>query len=226
MIPPVRFDPESGLAPAIVQHAGDGRVLMLGWMNREALEATLSGWVTFFSRSRDRLWEKGERSGNALRTVEVRTDCDGDALLVRALPAGPICHTGAESCFDAGETVPPATTNEPVGPAERVAAPEDGGSGPESRGLGAALAALAATVAARDRKRPPGSRTAELLSAGAPATARKVAEEAVETAIAALTEPDRVVEESADLLYHLLVLWRACGVTPDAVAAVLEARRG
>lgn len=228
----VRFDPGTGLAPAVVQDADDGRVLMLGYMDLEALERTLaSGRVTFWSRSRRRLWEKGETSGHTLEVRRIRTDCDGDALLVEAVPRGPTCHTGKGSCFEAGETLD-----------ERLAGArgEAGGPGPDGRGggadgepradgrsLGRVLGDLGRVITDRDRVRPEGSYTAELLAGGRELPARKVGEEAVEVLAAALAETDaRLAEESADLLYHLLVLWRAAGLEMEEVAAVLERRAG
>ena len=198
-----RFDETTGLVPAIVQSSIDGQVLMLGWMNEDALAATReSGRVTFYSRSRDRLWEKGETSGNWLELVDVRLDCDRDTLLVTAVPHGPTCHTGEASCFGAG--------------------------GPDA-GLGAMIEELAKVVARRDVERPEDSYTASLLSAGAERIAQKVGEEAVEVALAAVREQaggvTDLVDESADLLYHLVVLWRAAGVSTVDVARALEARR-
>jgi len=208
----VRFDPATGLVPTIVQESGRGRVLMLGYMNAAALERTReTGRVTFWSRSRDRLWEKGETSGNWLELRRIRTDCDADALLVEAVPHGPTCHTGRATCFDA----------DPALGADGGAAAR---GGPTTTSLFRVLLELSQTIAARDRDRPAGSYTAELLAAAPALSARKVAEEAVEVAVAALAEPDRLAEESADLLYHLLVLWRAAGLPADDVAAVLESR--
>ena len=176
------------LRPAIVQDADSGRVLMLAWMDAEAERRTREdGEVWFWSRSRERLWRKGEASGNTLAVEEIRDDCDGDALLVRAVPAGPTCHTGAVSCF----------------------AP-----------------ALWRTIAQRAAERPAGSYTAELLNAGVGACARKVGEEAVEVTVAALDEPDdRLVEEAADLVYHLYVLLAARGVDLSRVEDALKLRR-
>ena len=209
----VAFDPETGLAPAVVQSEPDGRVLMLAYMNREALRRTLEdGRVTFWSRSRQELWRKGDTSGHWLEVVSVRTDCDGDALLVRAVPHGPTCHTGAETCFDAGHEATPD------GSEPRRAAPS-------TAELADALEAVLAVVAERDRERPEGSYTASLLASGPADPARKVAEEAVEVLVAALEEPDRLHEESADLLYHLAVLWRAAGLEPGEVGRVLARRR-
>jgi phosphoribosyl-AMP cyclohydrolase / phosphoribosyl-ATP pyrophosphohydrolase len=175
------------LRPAIVQHAGSGRVLMLAWMDDEAERLTReTGEAWFWSRSRERLWRKGETSGNTLAVEELRDDCDGDTLLLRVRPAGPACHTGSLSCF----------------------AP-----------------ALWRTITERAAQRPAGSYTTELLEAGIGACARKVGEEAVEVSVAALDESDeRVVEEAADLVYHLYVLLAARGIDIAQVDEVLAAR--
>lgn len=195
----VSFDSDSHLVPVIVQSVRSGRVLMLGYMNAEALRVTReSGRVTFFSRSRQRLWTKGETSGNWLEPVELVPDCDGDALLVRAQPHGPTCHTGSESCFGCTET----TT------------------------LGEMLGELFDLIEDRRRRRPEGSYTAELLDAGTARIAQKVAEEAVELALEAVARGGRVADEAADLLYHLLVLLSATALEPEAVAATLRERRG
>jgi phosphoribosyl-AMP cyclohydrolase / phosphoribosyl-ATP pyrophosphohydrolase len=177
------------LRAAIVQDADDGRVLMLAWMDAEAEARTReTGEAWFWSRSRQRLWRKGESSGNTLAVEELRDDCDGDALLVRVRPAGPVCHTGSVSCF----------------------AP-----------------ALWRTISERAATRPAGSYTAELLDAGTGACARKVGEEAVEVAVAALDEDDgRVVEEAADLIYHLYVLLASRGIDLAQVDDVLNGRAG
>ena len=182
--------PEPGsLRPAIVQDAADGRVLMLAWMDAEAEARTrATGEAWFWSRSRQRLWRKGETSGNTLAVEELRDDCDGDALLLRVRRAGPACHTGAVSCF----------------------AP-----------------ALWRTISERAAQRPQGSYTVELLKAGIGACARKVGEEAVELAVAALDEPDdRVVEEAADLVYHLYVLLASRGIDLAQVEDALSDRAG
>ena len=200
----VCFEEGTGLVPAVVQDASDGAVLMVGYMNDESLARTLqTGRVTFWSRSRGRLWEKGETSGNTLVVQAIASDCDGDALLVTANAAGPTCHTGDRSCFGLGCA-----------------------SESESRDLGPVLAELSEVIADRDRGRPDGSYTTALFESGLGRVAQKVAEEAVETALAAVSEPERVPDESADLLYHLLVLWRAAGIEPRAVAARLAERRG
>jgi len=186
-----------GLLPAIVQDHETARVLMLGYMNREALAATLaSGFVTFFSRSKGRLWRKGETSGNRLALVGVLPDCDGDALLVTARPAGPTCHLGSESCFGAEGT---------------------GGIG--------FLPRLSRIVAARATTDPAESYTARLLAEGLPRIAQKVGEEGVELALAALArDADGCAEEAADLIYHLIVLMQARGFDWTDVTAKLEAR--
>lgn len=203
---------EAGLAPAVVQHRRTGRVLMLGWMNAEALERTLStGEVHFFSRRRNALWKKGETSGNTLRLRRLRTDCDRDALLVEADPAGPTCHTGEESCF----------FEAPFGDGGERGAPE----GEPAPGLAAALTRLAAIVDDRAERRPEDSYTARLLAAGAARIAQKVGEEGVETALAAAAgTEEEVVGEAADLLYHLLVLLKSRGVPPDRVGGELARR--
>lgn len=200
----VCFEEGTGLVPAVVQDASDGAVLMVGYMNDESLARTLqTGRVTFWSRSRERLWEKGETSGNTLVVQAIASDCDGDALLVTANAAGPTCHTGERSCFGHG-----------------------GASESGSLDLGPVLAELSEVIADRDRGRPDGSYTTALFESGLGRVAQKVAEEAVETALAAVSEPERVPDESADLLYHLLVLWRAAGIEPREVAARLAERRG
>lgn len=190
------WDKQGGLLPAIVQDADTLRVLMLGYMDRAALEATrASGKVTFFSRSKARLWTKGEVSGHWLHLVDIRTDCDADTLLLRARPDGPTCHLGRASCF-------------PDAPADT-------------------LAELDALIAARRRADPASSYTARLLAAGLPRIAQKVGEEGVETALAAVTADDAALAgEAADLLYHLLVLLNARGMSLHDALAVLRARRG
>jgi phosphoribosyl-ATP pyrophosphohydrolase/phosphoribosyl-AMP cyclohydrolase len=206
----VAFDArEDGLIPAVIQDRDGGAVLMVGYVNRESLARTLeTGEVHFFSRSRQRLWKKGETSGNVLKLREIRVDCDGDCLLIRAEPTGPVCHTGAQSCFfsvlDSGDS-----------PGELPAS------------LSEELGRLARTIRQRRAEKPEGSYTARLFEAGVDRIAQKVGEEAVELVIAAKNEaPERIAEESADLLYHLLVLWQSLGVSTDAIAGVLAKRRG
>lgn len=186
-----------GLLPAIVQHAHGGEVLMLGWMNREALEATCaSGQVVFFSRSRQTLWRKGETSGHALDVRAIHADCDGDALLIAAQPRGPTCHLGTPSCFGE-DTAPPL----------------------------AFLAELDALIAQREAERPPGSYTRSLFEGGVRRIAQKVGEEAVETALAAVAQDDRaLLGETADLLYHLIVLLRSRGLPFNDAVELLRQR--
>lgn len=186
-----------GLLPAVVQHAVDGRVLMLGYMNREALEATLSsGHVTFFSRSRQRLWTKGETSGNVLVLQSVHVDCDADSLLVLAWPEGPTCHLGTDSCF--GDSAAPTL---------------------------AFIGQLDALVARRERERPADSYTTKLFESGLRRIAQKVGEEGVETALAAVAQDEDALRgEAADLVFHLLVLLRARGMGIEAVAETLSLR--
>jgi phosphoribosyl-ATP pyrophosphohydrolase/phosphoribosyl-AMP cyclohydrolase len=208
-LPEIRFGPD-GLAPAIVQDATDGRVLMLAWMDAEAVAATVAtGDVHFHSRSRDRLWRKGETSGHVLRVVSIDADCDQDALLVTADPVGPTCHRGTRSCFD----------------------PEDATAEPASQGF-AWLETLWSTIAQRAAERPAGSYTTSLLDGGVDATGRKVTEEATEVLIAAKDDAtgstsatrEALAGETADLLYHALVLLAERGLPPAEVIASLRAR--
>ena len=203
----IRFD-ERGLVPVIAQDATTDAVLTLAYANREALEKTLSsGEAHYYSRSRGELWRKGASSGNTQRVVEVRLDCDGDALLYRVEPRGPACHTGEETCF--------FTTVEGAG--------IEAGDG--ERNLGQMVDRLAATISGRRREMPEGSYTAKLLGEGRERVAQKVGEEAVEVVVAALTD-ERLAEEAADLVYHLLVLLEERGVGTDEVARVLRDRHG
>ncbi|MDB6162837.1 MAG: phosphoribosyl-ATP pyrophosphatase [Xanthomonadaceae bacterium] len=185
---------ENGLIPAIIQDASNGRVLMLGYMNRAALAITqASGKVTFFSRSRQRLWTKGESSGNFLRLISITPDCDNDSLLVQALPQGPTCHLQRASCFDQA----PANF----------------------------LAELDQLIATRERERPEASYTTRLFESGLRRIAQKVGEEGVETSLAAVIEDDAsLLGEAADLVYHLLVLLRARGLSLSEAVRVLEQR--
>lgn len=194
------WDKGQGLLPAIVQDAATGAVLMAAFMNAEALRETLGrGRVVFYSRSRQSLWEKGETSGNTLHLVSVEADCDNDALLVRARPAGPTCHRNTVSCF--GDGTPPV----------------DAGIGFLSR--------LQRVIAARIADSPEGSYTAKLYGQGIKRIAQKVGEEGVETALAAQSGNDaELVGEAADLLFHLTLLLQARGLSLDAVAAELAAR--
>ena len=207
----IKFD-ANGIVPVVAQDAATGEVLTLAYANREAVEKTLgSGEAHYYSRSRKELWRKGATSGNTQKVVEVRLDCDGDALLYKVEPRGPACHTGARSCFY--ETV----AGEGVGVA---VGHEDG-----SEGLGEMVERLAGTIAGRHRDMPEESYTARLISRGTSRVAQKVGEEGVEVVIAALTG-ERLAEESADLIYHLLVLLEERGVAPEEVAKVLSDRHG
>ena len=199
---------DAGLVPAIVQDASTRRILMLAWMNREALERTLrTGTVHFFSRSRQTLWRKGETSGNELRLVSLASDCDRDALLVTAEPAGPTCHTDETSCFF-----------------RPLAGDSEAAAGAPA--LDAALGELARVVHRRARTLPEGSYTTRLLEAGPRRAAQKVGEEGVEVALAGAAGTDReLVDEAADLLYHLLVLFESRSVPPGRIAAELARRR-
>jgi phosphoribosyl-ATP pyrophosphohydrolase/phosphoribosyl-AMP cyclohydrolase len=198
----VRFG-QDGLAPAVVQDATTGRVLMLAWMSPASLERTLErGETWFWSRSRSELWHKGATSGNTQAVRAIRLDCDADALVVLVDQTGVACHTGAPTCFFT---------------------PLLGGDGEPFASLADLEAVVADRAAAND---PVASYTARLLAKGIDAVCKKVGEEATEVVIAAKgAERQRVVEESADLLYHLVVLWRAAGVSLEDVAAELAARR-
>jgi phosphoribosyl-ATP pyrophosphohydrolase/phosphoribosyl-AMP cyclohydrolase len=205
----------NGLVPAIVQDAADGRVLMLAWMDAEALAVTLETRVVHFhSRARDRLWRKGETSGHELQLVEIALDCDADALLLQVDPIGPTCHRETRSCFDPAGAPAEATT----------------------QGF-AWLESLWATIASRADERPVGSYTTTLLDGGVDAAGRKVTEEATEVLIAAKDDAaaesagadrtstrDALAGETADLVYHALVLLAERGSAPAAVIDVLRGR--
>ncbi len=206
----VRFGPD-GLVPVVAQESRSGDVLMVAYADHEALERTLStGFAHYYSRSRKTLWRKGETSGHEQRVAEIRLDCDGDTVLFRVEQTGPACHTGTRTCF--------STAGQRDGGASvRLVAGEDPG--------GHLLSRLAATIAARAAERPEGSYTVRLLDQGISKISQKVGEEAVELVVAANAEDDaRLAAESADLLYHLLVLLQARGVTLDAVLRELEHR--
>ena len=194
----VRFD-HRGLVPAIVQDAATGTVLMLAWMDREALDATeATGEVHFHSRSRDALWKKGETSGNTLHAVSMAVDCDGDALLVRAHPRGPICHTGTATCWGDDEAPPLART----------------------------LSELVALLRERKRDLPEGSYSAELFRKGTGAIAQKIGEEGLELALAAVTESkERAVSEFTDVVYALAVLATQLGITADELMRSLAEKK-
>lgn len=186
-----------GLLPAVVQDARTGAVLMLGYMNEESYQLTREkGLVTFFSRSRSELWTKGETSGNYLKIVDMRVDCDQDAVLVLALPQGPTCHEGTTSCF--GDV-----TEAPF----------------------AVLSRLEATIKERRESPTSSSYTASLFRAGIDKIAQKVGEEGIEVVIEAKNDnQERLLNESADLLFHLMVLWEAKGTSLGEVCGVLSQR--
>jgi phosphoribosyl-ATP pyrophosphohydrolase/phosphoribosyl-AMP cyclohydrolase len=198
MIDKLNFTKMNGLIPAIIQDTSTHQVLMAGFMNREAVERTIQERrVTLWSRTKGRLWQKGETSGNTLQVSSIQTDCDGDALLVRATPTGPVCHTGSYTCF--AETKALA--------AESV------------------LEGLEAVIHERRKQMPAESYTSKLFAQGTPRIAQKVGEEAVEIVIAALQHnQDSLKEEAADLLYHLLVLLQDQGLSLSDVTAVLKGR--
>ena len=194
------FDKGGGLLPAIVQHADNRAVLMLGYMTREALTETLRrGRVVFFSRSRGALWEKGETSGHTLMVRRVVADCADDTVLIDAIPAGPTCHRQTPTCF--GDGAWPAPAAFPF------------------------LAKLQGVIAERIAQRPEGSYTSKLLAAGPRRMAQKVGEEGVEVALAATSGTDaELVSESADLLYHLTLVLKARGLGLEDVERELERR--
>jgi len=224
----------TGLVPAVVQDVADGRVLMVAYVDAEALAATLAGGeVHFHSRSRDRLWRKGETSGNVLHLVDVALDCDGDALLFQVEPAGPTCHRGTRSCFDAaGEVASAAGAS--AGGFAHPGATAPGLERSPAQGF-AWLETLWATIDSRAGTDPAASYTARLIAGGVDAPARKVAEEATEVlmaakddAVAAIDRRDKTRDaltgEVADLLYHTLVVLRERGLPPSEVIARLRER--
>lgn len=202
----ITFD-EKGLIPAIVQHVMTGRILMMAFMSRESLDKTIeTGEAHFWSRRRNELWRKGATSGNVMRVIEVRADCDADCLLLRVQPTGPACHTGAPSCFFT--TLATDT--------------EDAGQTPLSEILGE----LSEVIRDRKEKKPEGSYTTKLFAGGIDRIAKKVGEESAEVIIAGKNrDPEELRRESADLLYHLLVLWEQIGISAASVGEELKRRR-
>ena len=197
----LNWDKGGGLMPAVVQDACGGAVLMLGYMNREALAATrATGRVTFWSRSKQRLWVKGETSGHFLMLKQIAADCDGDALLIMAEPLGPACHKGTATCW--GESAPRSLA-QPI----------------------AFLGRLEEIITERIASRPSGSYTAKLLVEGTRRIAQKVGEEGLELALAGVVQSDpEIIGEAADLLYHMLLLLKVKGLSLSQVAVELEAR--
>lgn len=190
------FNKLNGIVPAIIQDARTQKVLMLGFMTPEALELTKKqGKVTFFSRTKNRLWTKGEESGNFLLVEEILEDCDRDTLLIRATPTGPVCHTGSDTCFD------------------------------EENSEDSFLQELQELIHTRKKEMPEASYTTSLFEKGINKIAQKVGEEAVELVIEAKDENDDLfLNEAADLVYHLLVLLSAKGKDLREVSALLEQR--
>ncbi|MCQ2288064.1 MAG: bifunctional phosphoribosyl-AMP cyclohydrolase/phosphoribosyl-ATP diphosphatase HisIE [Muribaculaceae bacterium] len=191
------FDKMGGLIPAIIQDAVTRNVLMLGFMNKEAYEKTLEiGKVTFWSRTRNKLWTKGEESGNFLNVVSIQEDCDHDTLLIKVNPVGPVCHTGAKTCFE------------------------------DSNEMGVLfLSMLQDFIDKRYKEMPEGSYTTSLFQSGVNRMAQKVGEEAVETVIEATNGTDgRMIYEASDMLYHLIVLLTSKGYRIEDIAAALEQR--
>jgi phosphoribosyl-ATP pyrophosphohydrolase/phosphoribosyl-AMP cyclohydrolase len=193
----LNFEKSGGLIPAIIQDATTEKVLMLGYLNEEALAKTeAEGVVTFFSRTKNRLWTKGETSGNLLHVVEMRPDCDADTLLIKVRPDGPVCHTGADTCFEE-----------------------------ENRRQAAWLNHLTAIIRDRHRNPSEGSYTAKLFAKGTNKIAQKVGEEAVELVIEAMDANNELFRgEAADLLFHYLVLLEHRGIDFDEIIAVLRQR--
>ncbi len=194
----IDFNKMGGLVPAIVQDDNTRRVLMLGYMNKEALRLTQeTGNVTFWSRSRQTLWTKGETSGNFLRLVEIKVDCDNDALLVLARPTGPVCHTGADTCWGESNKKNPLLF----------------------------LSELSDFIEKRHREMPEGSYTTSLFRDGLNRMAQKVGEEALELVIEATNGTDeRLIYEGSDMLYHLIVLLTSKGLRIEDMAAELAER--
>jgi phosphoribosyl-ATP pyrophosphohydrolase/phosphoribosyl-AMP cyclohydrolase len=194
----IDFDKLQGLVPAIIQDALTNKVLMLGFMNREAYDKTVqTGLVTFWSRTRNCLWTKGETSGNVLRVVQILNDCDNDTLLIKANPAGPVCHTGADTCWN--------ETND--------------------RNPLLFLTELQDFINKRHEEMPEGSYTTSLFKDGLNRMAQKVGEEALELVIEATNGTnDRLIYEGSDMLYHLIVLLTSKGLRIEDLAAELATR--
>ena len=194
----LNFEKLGGLVPAVIQDVRTNQVLMVGFMNPEALEKTLADKkVTFWSRTKNRLWQKGETSGNYLEYVSMQKDCDNDSLLIKAIPHGPVCHTNQFTCFGEDETID----------------------------VGSVLCRLEETIRSRKQMMPEGSYTSKLFKEGTPRIAQKVGEEGVEVALASvLGDKKRFTEESADLLYHLLVLLCQQGLMLADVTKELRSR--
>jgi len=200
----LKFD-DDGLIPAVLQNIEDGRVLMVAYMNRESFAKTLeTGEVHFWSRSRRELWRKGATSGNVMKVIGMRADCDDDCLLLEVRPEGPACHTGETSCFHK-----PLPTG-----------------GPEGLALFESIGEVADVIRSRNKQRPSGSYTSKLFDEGLDRIVKKLGEEAVEVVIAGKNQDrDELTRESADLIYHLLVLWEYSAISFSDIAAELSRRR-
>lgn len=210
----INFDKSTdGLVPAVIQDAETGKILMLGYMNREAYDKTVTeNVVTFFSRSKQRLWTKGETSNNFLHVQEIMVDCDGDTLLIKAHPAGPVCHTGADTCFN--------ETNQ-----RGISFADLPNAGKASSGRGQFLNYLQQVIHERKMNPVEQSYTASLFKRGVNKIAQKVGEEAVELVIEAKDNNDHLFKgEAADLLFHFLVLLEQKNINLDDVIAVLASR--
>lgn len=193
----IDFDKMDGLVPAVIQDDKTLKVLMLGFMNKEAYEKTLeSGKVTFWSRTKGRLWTKGETSGNFLNVVSIQQDCDNDTLLIKANPVGPVCHTGADTCWN-------ETNDNPI----------------------MFLSELQRFINKRHEEMPKGSYTTSLFESGCSRMAQKVGEEAIESVIEAMSgNNERLVYEAADMVYHLIVLLTSKGLSIEDIARELQER--
>ncbi len=197
---------ERGLIPAVVQDGNTGEVLTVAYVSRESLAKTREvGETVFFSRSRNELWHKGATSGNTQEVVSLMADCDKDAVVIRVLPRGPACHTGARSCFF-----------------EEV----EGFSSDAGRSIGVVLGGLERLIAGRKSERPQGSYTTQLFDKGLKQILQKVGEESTEMIVAAMGgDREETIMETSDLLYHVMVALQAMGISLDDVAAALQSRR-
>lgn len=206
----IDFDKQGGMVPAIIQDTTTRKVLMLGYMNPEALDKTLAtGKVTFWSRSRNCLWTKGETSGNFLHLNDIKVDCDNDTLLVKATPDGPTCHTGTDTCWGEENT-----------PMDMEQEAKDNGDNPLLF-----LSELQDFINRRHTEMPEGSYTTSLFRDGVNRIAQKVGEEALETVIEATNgKNDKLVYEASDMIYHLIVLLTSKGLRIEDVAAELQKR--
>ncbi len=191
------FDKMDGLVPAIIQDSRTLKVLMLGFMNKEAYDKTVeTGKVTFWSRTKQRLWTKGETSGNTLTVVDIKADCDNDTLLIKAIPAGPVCHTGSDTCWDEKNQNPIMFLSE-----------------------------LQRFIEKRHEEMPEGSYTTSLFKSGCGRMAQKVGEEAIESVIEAMANNnERLIYEASDMVYHLIVLLTSKGLKIEDLAQELQKR--